>query len=263
VDESVSTQLFDLATSRRYQQYQDFRDLEIHRSPTNPGGYVVIGWCDFYFNRQGQWYKQAKKFLLEAPTPYQPTARFFPELKPEDTKNWTILDFLDYVKKQHPEPNAQLAWKDLTWKTPQLTIAMWGGGTFVVVGLIFPVIANLIAYGSPFAPKREKGIDLRKVKSTAKAPMPVSKEMSQEDRDQLAALEAQLEQNVAGMTVSAPAGDTGQHEQVQAGSLRTLSAGPLDVPKVPVQEEEEKEYRGQFYPVAHPVHRKKDSPHVS
>ncbi len=198
------------------------------------------------------------KPVLKTPSPtvtYRPSTmqRLFEKLgiKQPDAKD-SILDYL--ATMQSATGNTfQYHW----WTQPKVRIAVWTLGSFVCFGLIFPTLVNIMVFGTPLRPKEEKGQSLRGVKtSTEKAKGPASK-VTQEDMDQLKALEAELEKKLAGNTVTdarpAPPADFDDVSLEKAPpKLSDKAAEPIIA--VP-QTQEQHEYArrtGDFYPVERP-----------
>jgi hypothetical protein len=68
-----------------------------------------------------------------------------------------VLGYLDSLRSKGV--TYTYAW----WRDPKWGMSFWIGGSFLVIGLIWPTIVNLLAFGSFFRPKEEKGIDLSTV----------------------------------------------------------------------------------------------------
>ncbi len=92
---------------------------------------------------------------------------------------------------------------DLDWKVPwteksHLGSVAWVLGSIVVVGVIWPeILALMIKFGLHPAPKHKDTYELSRFKSETEAPKKTAAEMTQSDLDQLEALEAELEKNLA------------------------------------------------------------------
>ena len=156
----------------------------------------------------------------------------------------TVLDYLKTVKGA----SFAYAW----WRDPAWAIGLWTAGSFVVIGLIWPTLINLIAFGSFNQPKEEKGIDLSKVSSgTSKSAPP--KEV---DLEAAAKMAAELEAKI-----KADAGAPSQHKpQKAAPAAPVLSGGTLEA-DMTEQERQAKEFgkeRDDFYPTERHVHPKED-----
>src|SRR5207253_1186508 len=124
-------------------------------------------------------------FIAEGPyMPIMPDRRF------KDSA--TVIDYLKTVKGA----SFAYAW----WRDPAWAIGLWTGGSFVLIGLIWPTLINLIAFGSLSQPREEKGIDLSKVSSGSSQPAP-PKEV---DLEAAARMAAELEGKLGVDAGSAP-----------------------------------------------------------
>ena len=97
-----------------------------------------------------------RRYFFIAPVPYQPLAY-------ERAGEWvdadaTVLDYLDTLRDDGV--TYAYAW----WAEPRYATAAWVGGSFVLIGLLWPTALNLLTYGRFRAPPEEKGVDLWKLK---------------------------------------------------------------------------------------------------
>ena len=60
------------------------------------------------------------------------------------------------------------------WADVRYATAAWVGGSFVLIGLLWPTAVNLLAYGTFRAPVEEKGVSLWRVKSSTPVPAPTA-----------------------------------------------------------------------------------------
>ncbi len=164
-----------------------------------------------------------------------------------------IRVYLDAVKAA----NEQLDYRYVWWREPVWTYTLWTGGAVLLIGGVWPTILNLLVgagYGRP--PRQEEDYDLSrfgrgKPELAAAAATP---EMDSEELDAVTrAYEARLGESADAESDEAP--DTADAPSTE---IRQLKAEPLpeDVPPLRPQEEEDKEFVGEFYPVARPVHKK-------
>lgn len=145
-------------------------------------------------------------------------------------------------------PEADIHFRYAWWDQGNISLGLWTLSGFVLFGLIIPLIARQL---SPRVPE-EKGVDLRKVRSSKPQPI-IASGPSQADQDQLAALEAQLEQNLQGaFPEDAPALDDSatQSDAPAAAPIRKLESAPVEASKPVEAPEEPREYTGEYYPVA-------------
>ncbi len=104
----------------------------------------------------------------------------------------TVLDFLA-IMKEAKGVDYKYAW----WNEPGKGTIVWMGGAFVVIGLIWPCVVSLMAFGTLTPPPEEKGIDLSKVKATSTSGLATQRtEPTAEDMDQLKRMEKALEDNI-------------------------------------------------------------------
>jgi hypothetical protein len=141
------------------------------------------------------------------------------------------------------------------WRDPTTAMALWVGGSFTVIGLIWPTLINLLVYRSLFAPTQPKGIDLSQVssgtgESRAKAPL------TDNELAELHKLESELQ---AGLAKSAPEEPVFPPAPV-AQPVRPLSdAPPVEVAAAdtPTDSTVFGAKKGDYYPTA----RKPRGPH--
>lgn len=166
--------------------------------------------------------------------------------------NRTIVSALSEMAAKNPEIHYRYAW----WEEPRWSYAIWTGGALAVIGGIWPTVLSLLV-GAGFGPKvKEKEYDLDRFgKSEAgeeedPTVKPEKKEMSDDDKANLAAQLDKLEKNIgtAAVMTDVPAPGNAQTDNGPV-PIRQLSGGPVEVAAV-AKEEENKEYKGEFYPVA-------------
>jgi len=177
-------------------------------------------------------------FIAEGPyVPITPNARS------KDTG--TVIDFLKTVKGA---TFAYAWWRDPTW-----AIGLWTGGSFVVIGLIWPTLINLLAFGRLRRPMEEKGIDLSKVSSGTSRPVS-PKEV---DLEAAAKMAAELEGKL-GVDVTVPPAQ--QKVEKEKPATTVLTAGALES-TMSEEERQAKEFgkeRDDFYPTERHAHPKSD-----
>ena len=133
--------------------------------------------------------------------PWPPPAGF--------AKGGTVLAYLDSLKSKGV--SYTYAW----WRDPKWGMSFWIGGSFLVIGLIWPTIVNLLAFGSFFRPKEPKGTKLRNVVN--RPPPPSRPEVTAQDLAALegmgAALEAELQSQAT--AVAAPEAEPAAKEEAE------------------------------------------------
>lgn len=152
--------------------------------------------------------------------------------------------YLEKVREANPDFSYSYAW----WSEPRFAYPTWAAAGVLVVGGVWPTIINLMI-GAGFAPPRKP--KERKIKLTpSREPEPAGAAKAPVDEAEIAAVAAAYEQNLAAHASEsgpAAAGDTPTETPV-----RKLDGGPAE--PVPVmhqpEDDEPKEYVGEFYPVA-------------
>ena len=158
---------------------------------------------------------------------------------------------LDYLAQSAEASGVKFSYK---WHHERrVQMAGWTAASFVLVGLIWPTLVNLMYFGSLTRPKEEKAPSLRHVSGTS-APKAVKPTVSQTEMDKLAALEAELTAKLGGFganTVSTSRPAEQDEEYVPPPVIKALSAGPVE-PVAAVNENREdhefKKKEDDFYP---------------
>jgi len=173
----------------------------------------------------------------------------------------TISDFLLAANKlilQQQGPGAiPVSFRYTWWESANHAFAIWMTGSFLLVGVIWPTLLQVMVKGGLGRTKPEE-FDLSRYK-----PAPVSpgiakptKAVTKDDMQQLREMEESLE---ASLRASAQAGCPAAEPQTQpaAPAIKVL-AGAEPAAVLPQAPEEPKEYQGEFYPVVRPVEKKTD-----
>lgn len=150
----------------------------------------------------------------------------------KEIKNPTVVDFLTIMKEVEGIP-----FKHAWYNEAKTAMGIWIGGCFVVIGVIWPCIVYLIAFGSIFEPPREKSIDLSALRgvntSTAAANKP---QVSQAEIDRVKQmgdeLEAKLKSGAGERAAAGPAAPATEQP------VRQLSAGPAETTAVEEQKDD-------------------------
>jgi prepilin-type N-terminal cleavage/methylation domain-containing protein/prepilin-type processing-associated H-X9-DG protein len=156
-----------------------FRDLVVHAARVSVRGerrriYVVAG---AYYDGRPRW-QDGRRVAVWRPicfvseVPYRPTidlkqfgtpdaeavaAAFAARAEP------TVLDFLDALRQLHGT-SYRYAW----WEEPAARLALWSGGSFLLLGVLLPTVLSLITYGTLWPPRESRAV--RGAGSDAKAP---------------------------------------------------------------------------------------------
>jgi hypothetical protein len=161
----------------------------------------------------------------------------------------SVRDFIERSVKSHKDISYTYAW----WTDPKLIWVTWIGGGVVIVGGIWPTLLNfMIGAGWGRAKKEKETFDLSRFKGE-ESKSDEKKVVTQQDIDQLRALEAQLEKNLK----PTGAGHTTVQAEESEAPVRQLSGGPVEAATV-TTEEVDRDYKGEFYPVARPHGKKED-----
>lgn len=177
-----------------------------------------------------------------ADIPYRPKTNLDALHRPDLTgpfraiANPTVVDFLDLLARAKGTHYTRASLMDIG-------IFGWMACSFVVVGVIWPIVINLMVFGSLRRPAEEKGIDLSKVKP---APAPAAAPPVEEDLAMLNQFEAALETEQAEET-AIPAPPLATPEPI-----KPLVATPLEPLAVPVPRDETEFAAAQedYYPTA-------------
>jgi hypothetical protein len=159
----------------------------------------------------------------------------------------TILAFLERIQADHPNVKYRYAWE----REPWAVYTIWTGGSVLVMGLVWPSLISLAAgRGLGLKPYRpdEPAYDLERFAGGDEPAKPAAKEMTEEDAQQLAAAEAALRKGLGPAGAAAAPATDGSTDQ----AIKKLEGKPLEPLAIPGQDEEPKEYKGEYYPVAKP-----------
>jgi hypothetical protein len=169
---------------------------------------------------------------------------------PRNNSNETIIEWFDRLKEQNPSFTYTYEW----WREPGKVWPIWAGSSAVLFawGVLLPLVIWLVKGG----PGRLKAEMKAVPKSTASAASPV---VTAADRDQLDdmidRLETSTHTDADGNPV--PSG-TPASNPAAANAPKILSGKPLEALPDAGKHEEDKEYKGEFYPVAKSGTHKKD-----
>lgn len=167
----------------------------------------------------------------------------------------SIVNFLERAGKANPAMSWHYAW----WAEPQWQYALWTLGSVIVIGGAWPTVLNVLV-GAGFGPKKkEKKYDLDrfgKYKEQEKGGE--KKVITAEDQAKVEAVAAKLEEELGGFGTEGASTTAGAGAAAQAAA-RKLDGGPVEQVAVQ-QDDEDKEYKGEFYPVARTPGHKHDEP---
>jgi len=171
--------------------------------------------------------------------------------RPVYQKPATAAEYIANLQKSFPRVKDTLSYKTAWWEAPKYTVAMYTVGGFIVIGVIWPTIASLLA-GAGFGKQRPKEeYDLDRFKSEPE-PVAAASPIGQ-GNDQLAELNAKLEADVAGMMLGKT--EIEQEDEEEEAAIKQLQMQSMDAVETAAEkaDREAREYKGEFYPVAKPV----------
>lgn len=186
--------------------------------------------------------------------PYKPVA-----IQPSATKtDLTVRDYLADVQKQFPDAHIKhrYAWEEV----PRNTMLLCAAGGLVLIGGVWPSIVGLLTGGGIWGPKprpkAERDMSMYGAGSTA-AVAAGAAGMSAEDSAKLAEMEDAMLANLGGFGAGGRSRDSDSVDE--DAPIKPLTGGPLEGGADPRQADEaDKEYKGDFYPVARPAGKKDD-----
>lgn len=194
-----------------------------------------------------------KPFQFNADVPFRVGARV------PANPDYSIRDYINEMKKTRPEITFSYAW----WREPAAVAALWGGGTVLLVGGIWPTLINLMI-GAGLGRKREPkkveydldrfGKDYKR--QSGPEPKPAKPAITAADRSKLEEMNLALEKDLAASGIAATANPSAA-TNLTAGTIRKLEDAPLEVAAVE-KPPEEHDYRGEFYPVDRHINRPND-----
>jgi hypothetical protein len=170
--------------------------------------------------------------------------------------NYTFLDYVKERQKDNPEIKYRLAW----WAMPGANYAVWMGGAFLFIGILFPTFINVMIGAGYMPPPKPKEKPQPKPVYTHSGPeeeiegLVKAKKgpMTAAEQQQLEELTAKLQQNVGGASVAT--GVAGSTTNTSTAPVKKLDTKPLEEVKTLEQPKEDVEWGGEFYPVAHAKH---------
>jgi hypothetical protein len=168
----------------------------------------------------------------------------------------TAVEYFAALEKESPRLKSVLVYRTAWWEIPKVTIALYAAAGFVVIGVIWPTLINVLT-GAGFGPQKKPKdeYDLSRFKS---GPEPVAAVAGVSGTDQeLHDLNAKMESNVADMLIGKTAIE--EEDEEEARIIKQLETQSIDATEGATPEpEEDKEYKGEFYPVAKPGGKKPD-----
>lgn len=167
-----------------------------------------------------------------------------------------IRIYLDAVAAANEGFDYQYMW----WQEKMWVYILWTGGAVVLIGGVWPTFLNLLVGAGFGRPPREEKEDYDLSRFGKGKPEPaVAAAEPVIDSEELDAVTRAYEQRIGEGSVEDGFGEELPEPDAPA-PIRQLKSGAdaEEIPTARSQEEEEKEYGGEFYPVVKSVHKKKD-----
>jgi hypothetical protein len=215
---------FEAALLERTNGLPHFKDVVVYPEDVDVGPgprkrlYVVTG---LYYNgrpeeNNGQLQRVWRSRSFVADVPYR---RYGPSRTPIETYK-TVVDYLDRLHRENGVTYSYCWWRESRWST-----AVWIGGSFLVIGLIWPTLVNLLAFGSLWRPREDKGIDFSTLAGMPAAARPAPA-VEAEDMSDVEEMTLQLEQqlrqsNVENAAVVEPIAGPAPVKQLAATALES------------------------------------------
>ena len=175
-------------------------------------------------------------------------------LKPKE-ETGTVIDYLAQVG---PASGIEYSYK---WHHDRkVQMAGWMSASFVLVGLIWPTLVNLMYFGSLTRPKDETGVSLWNVKNPSASAKTDKPAVSQAEQDKLSALEAELTAKLGGFGANTPrASIPEEDEEAPPPVIKPLSTTPVEEMTAAERERHEfKQKQDDFYPTERRVAKPKE-----
>jgi hypothetical protein len=169
----------------------------------------------------------------------------------------TVSDFLlaadNFNKQQQGTSAIPISIHYRWWESSKYGYETWLIGTFLIVGVIWPTLLNVMIRGG-LGKMTPEEYDLTRFKGgTDPATMPKASAaaVTQSDMDKLRDLEAAMAENMkAGATATAPMPEKSPEPEPV---IKKLAGGPAEAAAAPLQATEEpRDYQGEYYPVVKP-----------
>jgi hypothetical protein len=174
---------------------------------------------------------QYREFATRISVPFRPRVS-----EPPPNSNYTFRDHLD---------GKGITYRYAWWTTRYVAVAMWGGGSVILLGGILPMLLGLVR---PAPADGEEEYDLERFGRGATEDMGDPSNSAVEGDTGLAALEAELEAAIS------PSAHSNHAAVAEATQPAPLVPDRDQTPSAP-QSEREHHYRGQYYPVDIPERR--------
>jgi len=172
----------------------------------------------------------------------------------------SVRDYLASIRSQNADVHFSYAWYRERWAV----YILWMAASVLLIGGIFPSVISLMTGGGlnlsmqfekkPKAKSEEYDLDRFGKGGWGSSGGKTTNGASAADLDELRRLDAELEKRLgAGAGLSGDSTGAGPGDAVDG--VRKLDGGPLELTQAQ-KEQEEREYKGEYYPVAKTVHKK-------
>jgi hypothetical protein len=181
---------------------------------------------------------------------------------PADNHNFN--DFLvaanTLIRSQQGANAIPVTFHYVWWESanPVHVYAMWMTGSFLLIGVIWPTLLQVMVKGGLGRTKPDE-FDLSRYKPSstpAAAPKPAMA-VTKDDMQQLQEMQDSLEASLRA-SGSTPGPSAAPQAQPAAPAIKVLAGSAAESAAVPQTPQEAKEYKGEFYPVVRPIEKKTD-----
>ena len=190
----------------------------------------------------------ARPVAYMADTPYKAGA-----WRNDNEEHPNVRAFLKAMQQNNPNAGIEFryAWYRETWAI----YLLWTGAAVLLIGGVWPSVVSLMVGAGLGFNADEKGpeYDLERFKAEAEAKKAAGHVATPEELAHLAELEADLEKRLAAQRAGLPIPDD---EEAAAPVAKKLDGGPLEA-LTTNKEQEEHDYKGEFYPVDRHINKKK------
>jgi hypothetical protein len=162
---------------------------------------------------------------------------------------------IEYLKNAQTK-NAQVSYRYAWWRTPKAVYALWTGASVLLIGGVWPVLVSLMVGAGLGLKRADQGpeYDLERFKGEqAKDAAPTGP--TPEQLAHMRELEEELEKKLAAQRAGMPIPED-EIVAAQAAVAKKLDGGPLEAAGIQKQDEEH-DYKGEFYPVDRHLPKKK------
>ena len=156
-----------------------------------------------------------------------------------------VLAFLENAREIAPELNYRYAWFRETWAI----FMLWTGASVLLIGGVWPSVISLMVGAGLGLQREPKGpdYDLDRFKAEAEKTSE-RREPSADEIAHIRQLEEELERKLKAQELGMPIPEDQPAAGAAPAGPMKLDGGPLEATATP-QQQEEHDYKGEFYPV--------------